>query len=346
MDNGVARFNNGRNSTGIDEDFIDYFSAEDGLCGKTVADIVEDQDGLLWFGTHSDMCRYDLRSKTNNDKETFMAFERQDSVPKLGWGWKNVKTDRNGDLWVNTHHGIFRYQNGEFNEFVVPTTKANTASFCNTPGKVAMDLVDSRGGIWFGTDGDGAYSYDPSAERQGLKAFTHFTKEDGLSSSNVTGIIEDEKGDIWFTCVQSLDERLEDGGLCRLNVDKNGQVNSESKFTKFPEFEGLHGNNIHTSYVDGTGNLWIGATGVGVYRYSTNKGDEVEEKEKFTLFKEPKGVDLTPTGYTTGLQSILEDSKGRLWCGFSGGLFKLENHLAEEAATASFVNVRKDGPWN
>jgi len=43
-----------------------------------------------------------------------------------------------------------------------------------------------------------------------------------------------------------------------------------------------------------------------------------------------------PFGY--GIQSILEDKKGNLWFGLSGGLFRLKGN--------SIINVSQNGPWN
>ena len=72
--------------------------------------------------------------------------------------------------------------------------------------------------------------------------------------------------------------------------------------------------------------IWIGANGVGAYRY---------DGQNFTLFSETDRKDLMPYGY--GIQSILEDRNGKLWLGMSGGLFRLEG--------SSIINVSQSGPW-
>ncbi len=201
----------------------------------------------------------------------------------------------------------------EFKEFKVPGVVNLEASFCNTPGSISMDFIDSKGNLWFGTDNDGAYKYDG-------KTFSHFTKEDGLTSNSITSIQEDRNGIIWFGCRNSLNSNnKKEGGVCAYD----GHT-----FTKFQDYDGLHDNNIHTLYSDRNKNLWIGATGIGGYKF---------DGETFTLYKEPKGVDYTDSFNIDGLQSILEDSKGRVWMGFSGGLFRLDGE--------SIINVQKNGPW-
>ena len=281
---------------------LTYISENDGLCGKTVADIAQSNDGNIWLGTHSDMCIYDPKNPSKNGEITFTNFEKNGNVPHLGYGWKSVKTDPNGNIWVNSHHGIFSYKNGEFIEFEVPTSATGKASFCNTPGGASFDLTDSKGNMWFGTDGDGAYKYDG-------KEFTHFSKKDGLSSNSVMGISEDKNGNIWFACRENIRSGDKDGGVTMYDGEK---------FTKFKKEAGLDKNDIDTIYADKSGNIWIGATGTGVYKY---------DGSKFTFYPEPSGLDFTDGFVIDGLQSMLEDSKGNYWFGFSGGLYKLDNEV-------------------
>jgi ligand-binding sensor domain-containing protein len=316
-DQGVARLDFTA-SKGSEENVLKYYNTDDGLCGNTVANMAEGKDGKLWFGTYSDMCRVDQNA--NNSQPAFIPFESNDNVPLLGWGWKSVKTDRKGNIWVNTHHGIFQFQDEKFTEFKVPVNTEGNFSFCSTPGVVTMQLIDSQGNIWFGTDGDGAYMYSQNGNED--KSFIHFTVEDGLTSNYVASILEDKQGNMLFACISNSENSIGEGGLCRLNMNKG------NNFTQFQNLDGLHNNSIYTLYKDRSDNIWIGATGVGLYRYDGNQ---------FTLYREPEGVDLTSTVHISGLQSMLEDSKGRLWLGYSGGLFRLEGE--------TMVNITRKGPW-
>lgn len=321
---GVVKYN--PNSTPKDGNSLTYYNESNGLCGSSVANIAEDEQGNLWFGTHMDLCKY-------NGTE-FKTLARKDGIPILGWGWKtmgagwkSVRSNNDKSIWVNSHHGMFRcddptlpFDQLTFTEFIVPMDTSVKGTYCNTPGKISLDLEDRNGNLWFGTDGDGAYKYDGTA-------FTHFSKADGLLTDNVTNITEDANGNIWFACVQALSpKRMNDGGVCMYDG---------KEITSFIDIDGLTENDIHTIYQDKSGNIWIGAKGVGVYRYDAS--EQPADDKKFTLYREPKEVNFEDTFNTTGLQSILEDSKGNIWMGFSGGLFRLKG--------TSIVNVTVNGPW-
>ena len=119
----------------------------------------------------------------------------------------------------------------------------------------------------------------------------------------------------------NADEREGNGGLSRYDVS-TGQITGKS-FTQYPTIDGLSKNDIYSIYADRSGNIWIGANGLGAYRY---------DGQNFKLFSETDRKDLMPYGY--GIQSILQDRNGRIWFGLSGGLFCLEE--------SSIVHVGQD----
>lgn len=281
---------------------LTYFTTEDGLCGNTVSSFAEDKEGNIWFGSHTGLCKYDGR--------TFTTVRSTTGQHDRGEGWIGVQSDQEGNIWYSSSYGVFRQKGNSFSKFKLPIDSKHILTYSITPGKAGLDMVDKKGNLWFGTDGYGALKYDG-------KKFTHFTKEDGLGSNNITSIIEDRQGNIWFTCMQSYQPEMSgDGGLCRYD----GKT-----FTQFPEMEGLNNNDLYTIYEDKKGIIWIGASGHGVYRYDVTS---------FTLINETDRMDLTSR---LGLQGALEDSNGTLWFGFSGGLFRLEG--------LSIINVTQDGPW-
>lgn len=284
---------------------LTYFTQNEGLAGNAVASITEDQQGNIWFGTQSGLSKYDGVMFTNFTKKEGLCHEQ---VSKLFF-------DKKGKLWIGTWGGICHYNGLAFSDFPLPAPDIEVPSYQATTEWVTQIMEGKDGNIWIGRSGYGACKYDG-------KTFTHFTKKDGLPSNCVQAIQEDKQGNLWFgTRVAEKDHPDEDkrtgpGGLCFYD----GQ-----NFVSFSEPEGLSENDIYTISVDKSGAVWIGATGVGVYKY---------DGKDFTIYQETNRMDLT-TGL--GLQGVLEDRNGGIWLGFSGGLFRLEE--------ASIIHVGQEGPW-
>ncbi len=296
MSDGAARY---------DGKSLTYISNDNGLVNNTVTSVIQDTAGNYWFGTHAGASRYDGKSY-----ESFGVKEG------LHGGACKFLFDKKGTLWAATYDGVFTFNGSDFIETKLPTPdplKFNSDSYNIRPGAVWCIMMDSKGNIWFGRDTYGACKYDG-------KMYTHYTTDEGLCSNNVSRIEEDKQGNIWFGCLGSdFPVATNDGGVCRLDADG-------SKIIQFPETAGLTQNSIYGIYCDKSGNVWISAGGVGVYRYVNNT---------FTLFKDTDRPDLIRKFY---VQSFLEDSKGTLWFGFSGGLFRFDGKM--------FVNVTRGGIFN
>ena len=296
---GVARY---------DGEKLTYLTKFDGLPDNRVTSISEDKDGDFWFGTESGLVKY--------DGETFETFSNfagnyEADVNRV----TNVLIEESGDFWVGTWGGIFRYDGTAFTKFELLKPEVDTVWNQDTKDWTSIEMIDSKGNIWFTVDAYGATKYDG-------KTFTHFTKKEGLPSNSAQDVTEDKQGNLWFgTRVSQKDhpdpaKRFGAGGLSRYD-GKN--------FTHFPEYPGLSENDVYSIYADKSGNVWISTISDGLYKY---------DGAKFTNFKPKQGSSVIPF---KGIQSMLEDSKGNFWIGCSGGLFRLEG---EEV-----VNITQDGPW-
>lgn len=297
---GVARF---------DGTELTYFTIEDGLPGNGVVNIVEDKEGILWFGTQSGLSRYDGSTFTNFRMEGGADENRISSL----------MIDSHDQLWVGTWGGVFRQEADEFRRFELPIPEVELLSYQTTMEWITEIQEDSQGNIWIGRDGYGFCKYDGDS-------FSFVTKKDGLPSNNVFDIHEDQEGKLWFgTRVAERDHPDEDqrtgaGGLSMFDGESMRQ---------FPEWSGLSANDVYTIYPDKSGHIWISTIGQGVYRYDGSTFTNYQQTEASIL--EENSVNFF------GIQSILEDSKGNMWFGCSGGLFRLEGE--------GVVNVRVGGPW-
>ncbi len=265
---------------------LTWFTTNEGLPSNTVTSFAQDKAGVVWLGSHGGIGRF--------DGDSFRPFGADEGIPA---GGGNAFVDRKGGVWANMDRAVYRLENGKFAEFKVPLEVTENTPYAIFNGSPALNLHDRDGNFWFGTDGYGVFRYDG-------KSFTQFTKKDGLSSNTVNDILQDKRGNIWFACMQAFQPGpTGDGGLCCFDG---------TKFTTFAEIKGLNQNDIYTILETRGGDIWIGATGVGAYRY---------DGKTFKLFSE---TDRKAWTRNFGLQAMMEDRKGNLWCGFSGGLFRFD----------------------
>ncbi|TNE56484.1 MAG: hypothetical protein EP344_12430 [Bacteroidetes bacterium] len=294
---GVARYD-GKNLT--------YFTTENGLAGNTVASIREDKAGNIWLGTHSGLSRYNGKSFTNFTGIDGLCDNRVSAV----------LIDRAGTIWIGTWGGACRFNGVTFSDFPLPTPDVEILPYQTTMDWVTELLEDAHGNIWICRDGYGVCKYDGTT-------FTSFSKKDGLPSNNVQAIAEDRQGNIWFG--SRIAERDNPDAAARTGAGGLSRYDGQS-IRQFPDTKGLSKTEIYAINTDRAGQVWIGANGLGLYRF---------DGEHFTLYSKTDRKDLMPYGY--GIQSILEDRKGAIWLGLSGGLFRLQD--------STIVHVAQDGPW-
>ncbi len=108
--------------------------------------------------------------------------------PAGGWapGDSDVTSlmeDRQGRIWFGTYLGITRYNGNGWDHF--PTSVLD-----NTPIKALLE--DRSGGIWAVRQTNGVVRYNGESWR-GLSQ-----SGDGLMSSQITGVVEDTQGHLWF----------------------------------------------------------------------------------------------------------------------------------------------------
>jgi ligand-binding sensor domain-containing protein/serine phosphatase RsbU (regulator of sigma subunit) len=182
---------------------------------------------------------------------------------------------------------------------------------------------DSRGYIWFGTQG-GVSRFDG-------KHFVNFTEKNGLPGNDITSINEDGKGNIWIAtygfgvaCYDGTSFKIYQEDKDKKNLkalphntvyavfpDKDGAMLISTfggglarfngkDFDVFNEKNGLPATQLLKGTCDTKGLAWFGTRGKGVFSF---------DGKKFTNYTSDNG--LTATSY----YSVLADSKGELWLG-------------------------------
>ena len=141
--------------------------------------IYQDRSGVLWFGTHRGLVKYE------HGKTFFLTVE--DGLPD--GDVSAIHQDRQGVLWFATGGGIARLANGKFTVFTVADGL--------TTNYVRCIYEDTEGVLWFGT-------YDGGLIRYQTGRFTCYTIREGLHNNGVFQILEDNRGNFWMSCNQGI----------------------------------------------------------------------------------------------------------------------------------------------
>lgn len=129
----------------------------------------------------------------------------------------------------------------------------------------------------------------------------YITKKDGLSNTEITSIVQDRHGFIWFGTLNGLNRF--DGYSVKVYQNIPGDSTS------------LSDNSITSLLIDSQGDLWVGTENNGLSVYDRNR-------DKFINYTyNPLNMNSLSNQYVT---SIKEDSEGNIWVGSIMGLNKYQ----------------------
>ncbi|MBL7798227.1 MAG: regulator [Saprospiraceae bacterium] len=302
------------------------------LVSQYIRSIFQDSKGNLWFGTLGEgVVRYDVKSLT--------YFSNHDGFNS--GSVHAINEDKDGNLWFGTDEGVYKYDGITFRNY----GKKDGLNHIDISRKSI--LVDKSGGIWVGTHA-GVYRYDPFADSFGGQPFSLFQL---LPPINVSGIMEDKNGSIWFgssgngvfrydglTVVNIADKKgLGENYAGGLAQDKDGNMwftmrNGICKYdgktlTEYTPKDGLGGSEFWGICIEESGIIWVTARG------STTRFDPsvpLPNTGAFTVFTPEDGLNCC-------VQSMYQDRAGNMWWGAGAGLFRFDG--------TRFYQVKKNGPW-
>jgi diguanylate cyclase (GGDEF)-like protein len=190
----------------------------DALADGYILALRTDRNGTLWVGmAHGGVARY------GRDTDTFTTFDAHDQVraiadgtpghlllgtpnglksldestgvttrvPGLAFSVSALAYDGAGALWVGTPRGTFRRTAGSTRFAAVPLPIPGGAS-----ARIFALFGDSRGNMWIGTRGHGAYEFIASAKT--VRAVTESHSRSTLGSDLVLAFAEPLPGEIWI----------------------------------------------------------------------------------------------------------------------------------------------------
>ncbi len=335
---------------------FDNYSFVNGLYDSLITCITEDGSGNIWFGTNSGAVKYDgINFKTYTTKDglssnTIHSLKKDEHSNAIWIGTVNglnkisesgkvdtfrvsdvqngnkidqLFVDNEGNIWLGTKNGLYRFRDESFSTFNEKDGLINPAvfpifrdrkkdlwigtyeagfyryngkefkNFSEKDGLIGTQMnagmEDKNGNIWMGTN-KGVSIYDPSASlRTGSKSFKNIHgKKDGLKSDSVTAVIQDRKGRMWL------------GG------NKGGTIIDGTRFKKFELRSSGQNFDVWYEFEDSKGNIWFGTYLGGLFRYDGKTYENISEK-----------LELKSKTYL----AITEDKEGNLYFGSFDGVY-------------------------
>jgi PAS domain S-box-containing protein len=295
-------------------------STEDGLSQSMVWQIVQDDQGFMWFGSQYGLNRY--------DGYKFKVFRHQPGVANSlsGVYIYSLFKDRSGTLWVGCDEFLDKFD---------PVTETFTHYRIDIAGSegetvpVTTISQDNKGLLWLGTR-RGLYRFSPSTGQ-----IIHYRHDPNnplsLSSDEIRTTGEDREGTFWVGTHEGLDAFDRDTGKVTLHVPLENLAPTsfyEDRFGVFWIFQLTGGGlavfdrktntvtrysfhkghlsdslltGVMTAFEDRDGTLWFGTYGDGLvkfdrrgrkfirYRNEPTKPDSLSEDNVITLFQDREG---------------------------------------------------------
>jgi len=170
------------------------------LSANGITDIYEDRDGDIWIATYGAGINR-LDEKTNYFDRYKYSNKGHNPFSNNQLSSNNVYQifeDDEGYIWLATDGGGLSRLDKTSKEFV--TIKNIPGETESLSSDTAWSILqDSKGRFWIGTQGNGLNRWEPEDRRLKINRFKHYTFENGMNSSTVNGVVEDDEGYIWIS---------------------------------------------------------------------------------------------------------------------------------------------------
>lgn len=296
------------------------YTKENGLASNVLRAIFESSDDHLWLGTDEGLSRYVSKS------DSFINYNTSSDLNTEGLGKGAVRSileDSKGNVWFGTAGGlsVLEKKTGAFRNFTTENGLPSNVILCLTsdPGntiyagtpegigvvhvlydfQIEVKKITARDGLinnrieailydtfkrlWIGTP--------VGVTKIENKKFTNLTSSSGLASNSVRGLMQGQRGYVWFAT---------EGGLSYTD-SKSEPVTFKSYYEK----NGFGGNFFYTMMEDREHNYWFGTFGKGASKLLS---------EELISFTEPEGL------VNDAILSATQDMGGRIYIGTTIGL--------------------------
>lgn len=244
---------------------LTQYQEVNGMGSNRVRDIVEDEEGVIWFATRDGL--------TKLENGSFRTFTTRHGLPDNRL--RDLALEENGSLWVASRGGLCEVKDGSFHCFNEEDGLVNN--------RVQSISVTEKGHLWLGTE-EGASFFKKGK-------FTNYSVEEGLANNFIYATHYDHEGNIWFGTFgggmsiflgnhfksYTMEQGLPNNVVTSISQDQSGQhwigtygggiaKLKGGAFTTYGVSEGLVDNKVYTIRPDRSGRLLIGTRwGLSIY---------------------------------------------------------------------------------
>jgi signal transduction histidine kinase/DNA-binding response OmpR family regulator/ligand-binding sensor domain-containing protein len=306
---------------GTFKSYTDYPIIADAEAGSIEGSVIEDKDGMIWFGLYGgETGLFCLNPKTKSLQNYNLSPEKpgQANLNNI----YSIYEDRSGIIWIGTWGTGVKKLDKRKNQFQVLRSDPNKSSNSLSHSLVYSATYDPRGFLWFCTK-KGLEKYDIEN-----RTYRHYlTNEEcikGASNFNFFHTasfgIQDKSGYLWLGTANCglLKFDPKDATYCFYGNDPKESINLVGKRT--------WGSIIQ----DHLGYIWVGTYSSGVFKLDI-------ANNKLTNYKNEPNDSSTLSSDNIG--AIFEDSFGTIWVGTNtGGLNKFDRETEKFIHYGFFSN--------
>jgi signal transduction histidine kinase/ligand-binding sensor domain-containing protein/CheY-like chemotaxis protein len=277
------------------------FGHEDGLLNLTVTSLFQDHHGFVWIGTANGAFRY--------DGVGFTRFSTREGLPAAYIA--GIRETSDGTLWIATHRGLARHQEGRFIPITMPAGGVIQARNPLSPLPLNQLLVGTEDGVIL------VKRATPTGEWAAHR----------LRAAPTGSVLAGRDGSAWFECAQRICQIRPDGqtreygptegvpksAWLRLAEDAGGAIFARSRdylLSLAPSQTAFTPVAPELATTGSNGSLYVSPH--GQLLTDTPQGLAIRSRDSWQIVSEANG--LPPTHLT----SMLEDTEGTLWIGTAG----------------------------